>query len=132
MAPLTVLRSALALGLAGMGTAHLVPSVTEGMAAMIPRSITRGDRSRARALVLLTGVCEIAGGAGLLRPATRRVAAIALIVFLAAVFPANVVAARDPDRFGAVAVPLVPRAVAQAVLAALVALAGFGRGRVSP
>jgi uncharacterized membrane protein len=41
-------------------------------------------------LVYLSGACELAGGAGLLVPRTRRVAALGLIALLAAVFPANV------------------------------------------
>ncbi|MEO7521923.1 MAG: hypothetical protein ABIW79_08920 [Gemmatimonas sp.] len=40
--------------------------------------------------VSLSGIAEIAGAIGLLVPATRRVAAWALIVLLVAVFPANV------------------------------------------
>jgi uncharacterized membrane protein len=43
-----------------------------------------------RELVLLSGVCEVAGGFGLLVPRTRRAAAIGLVVLLVAVFPANV------------------------------------------
>jgi uncharacterized membrane protein len=36
-------------------------------------------------LVTLTGVCEIVGAIGLLIPSTRKLAAVALIVFLLAV-----------------------------------------------
>lgn len=43
-----------------------------------------------RELVLLSGVCEIAGGIGLLVPWTRRAAGIGLALLLVAVFPANV------------------------------------------
>lgn len=43
-----------------------------------------------RELVLLSGVCEIAGGLGLLVPRTRRAAGIGLVMLLVAVFPANV------------------------------------------
>jgi uncharacterized membrane protein len=41
-------------------------------------------------LVLLSGVAEVAGGLGLLLPATRRWAAWGLLALLVAVFPANV------------------------------------------
>ncbi|WBO84145.1 DoxX family protein [Hymenobacter yonginensis] len=41
-------------------------------------------------LVYLSGVAEIAGGLGLLLPATRRWAAWGLVLLLIAVFPANV------------------------------------------
>lgn len=47
-----------------------------------------------RAMVLFTGVCEILGAVGLVFPPTSKIAAIALIVFLVAVLPANIHAAR--------------------------------------
>jgi uncharacterized membrane protein len=43
-----------------------------------------------RATVLLTGLCEIAGGAGLLVPRLRRLAGIMLAVYFVCVFPANI------------------------------------------
>lgn len=42
-----------------------------------------------RALVLVSGACEIAGGLGLLVPRLRRAAGIGLIALLVAVWPAN-------------------------------------------
>lgn len=42
------------------------------------------------ALVYLSGVAEIAGGAGLLLSATRRAAGLGLIALYVAVFPANI------------------------------------------
>lgn len=44
----------------------------------------------ARMATLLSGVAEIAGGVGLLIPATRRAAGWGLFALLLAVFPANV------------------------------------------
>ena len=41
-------------------------------------------------LVLLSGVAEVAGGLGLLLPATRRAAGWGLLALLVVVFPANV------------------------------------------
>ncbi|HEX8425018.1 DoxX family protein [Hymenobacter sp.] len=41
-------------------------------------------------LVYLSGAAEVAGGIGLLLPATRRLASWGLILLLVAVFPANV------------------------------------------
>ncbi|MDB4962212.1 MAG: DoxX family rane protein [Myxococcales bacterium] len=41
------------------------------------------------ALVYVSGIAEIAGGLGLILPATRRAAAWGLIALLIAVFPAN-------------------------------------------
>ena len=43
-----------------------------------------------RALVYVSGVCEIAGGVGLLLKQTRTLAAWGLVALFAAVFPANV------------------------------------------
>lgn len=127
----TLLRPLLATGFAGMGVAHFLPAAASGMAAMIPPAILRRSPLGAAGLVRLTGVCELAGAAGLLVRPTRPAAAAALVVFLAAVFPANAVAARDPERFGPVAVPLVPRAAAQVLLAALVAVSGTSAPPVS-
>ena len=42
-----------------------------------------------RALVYVSGACEVAGGLGLLVPATRRAAALGLVLLLLAVWPAN-------------------------------------------
>jgi uncharacterized membrane protein len=42
-----------------------------------------------RAMVLVSGACEIAGGLGLLAPRLRRAAGMGLIALLLAVWPAN-------------------------------------------
>ena len=76
-------------------------------------------------LVRITGACEVAGALGLLNPRTRPTAGAALLIFLAAVFPANAYAAKDPQRFGPVAVAFWPRLAIQALLAGLVAFAAF-------
>ena len=124
-----VVRSALAAGLVGMGAFHFVPGGTRGMAAMIPPRLTGRGLLSPASLVRITGACEIAGALGLLHPRTRPAAGAALIVFLAAVFPANAYAARDPERFGAVAIPFWPRLAGQVVLAGLAAFAAFPFGR---
>jgi uncharacterized membrane protein len=103
----------------GIGILHFIPVVVESMAAMIPPRM-RDRPLSARWLVWLTGVCEIAGGLGLLWPPTRVAAGIALAVFLVCVFPANAYAARHPERFGRIAVPFWPRLLAQVALIALV------------
>jgi uncharacterized membrane protein len=105
-----------------MGALHFVPSVARTMAAIIPPALTRPGRPSARTLVRFTGVCEIAGGIGLVLPATSGAAAVALILFLAAVFPANAYAARHPERFGAVAIPFWPRLLGQLALMGLLGL----------
>ena len=55
--------------------------------AMMPKPIPKDWRLP---LVQFTGICEIAGGLGVLVPMTQHWAGVSLIVFLVAVFPANV------------------------------------------
>jgi uncharacterized membrane protein len=50
-------------------------------------------------LVGVSGVAEVAGGLGVLLGRTRRPAGLGLIALLAAVFPANLYMARNPQRF---------------------------------
>lgn len=52
-----------------------------------------------RTLVYVSGAAEIAGGAMVLHPATRRAGSALSIVTLLAVFPANLHMARHPERF---------------------------------
>lgn len=101
-----------------MGVTHFVPTVARTMAAMIPPRLRFSGLLSPKNLVYFTGVCELAGGIGLLTP-LRPVAAIALIVFLIAVFPANAYAAKNPQRFGRVAIPFWPRLAGQLVLIGL-------------
>ena len=54
-------------------------------------------------LVALSGAAEIAGGAGLLVPATRGPAAWGLAALLVAVWPANIFMAIDAGRFASFA-----------------------------
>ena len=120
----TIVRIAIAVVFIAMGINHFVPKSARVMAKMIPPSLRRDGLFAPLNLVYLTGACEIAGGVGLLVPQTRLAAAIALVVFLAAVFPANAFAAAHRERFGAVAIPFWPRLVAQIVLAALIVWVG--------
>lgn len=118
-----ILRALLAAVFLFMGVGHFVPRTTRVMAAMIPPALT--TRVSGKTLVRFTGVCELAGGVGLLVPATQFAAGIALVLFLIAVFPANAVAAADPERFGKAAIPFWPRYFAQLGLILLCALAAI-------
>jgi uncharacterized membrane protein len=109
-----------------MGLNHFVPSSRRTMARMIPPSMRWRGWLRPANLVAFTGACEVLGGVGLLIPVLQPVAAVLLAVFLVAVFPANAYAAEHRDRFGAIAIPLVPRAIAQVVLIALLLVVAFG------
>ena len=120
----TIVRIAIAVVFIGMGINHFVPKAARIMAKMIPPMLRREGALNPLNLVYFTGFCEIAGGIGLLVPQTRLAAAIALVVFLAAVFPANAYAAANRERFGAVAIPFWPRLIGQMVLAALIIWVG--------
>jgi uncharacterized membrane protein len=77
----------------GAGLNHfLMPRAYERI---VPPSL----RGHSKRIVQISGVAEIAGGVGVLVPATRRVSGLALIALLAAVFPANVYMARAADDF---------------------------------
>lgn len=56
-------------------------------------------QDEARRVVQVSGLAEIAGGVGVLLPWTRRLSGAALVVLLAAVFPANLYMAQTPERF---------------------------------
>ena len=77
------LRYGLALLFVGAGALHFIrPEIFERI---VPPALPAP-----RLLVLLSGAAEVAGGLGLLLPATRRLAGWGLLVLLVAVFPANV------------------------------------------
>lgn len=121
-----VLRGVLAAVFTGMGVSHFVPSVRRTMRAMIPPAL----RSHAAALVAVTGLCEVAGGVGIVLPWQlvgaewmRWPVGVLLVAFLIAVFPANAYAAAHPERFGRAAFPFWPRYLAQLGLILAVVLA---------
>src|SRR5688500_7460874 len=117
---LTVLRIVLAVVFVVAGISHFAPAVQRTMAAMIPPRLRMRGLLSPRNVVIVTGLCEIAGGSGLLVESTRVTSGVALAVFLVAVSPANAYAARHKERFGAVAMPFLPRLLGQLVLIALV------------
>ena len=88
-------RSPLALGafFIAAGVNHfLMPRAYQRI---VPPSVRR----EAPRLVAISGVAEVAGGLGVLLAPTRRAAGLGLIALLAAVFPANLYMAREPERF---------------------------------
>ena len=69
---------------------------------LIPRTyeaIVPDSFQAKRAIVYASGVAEIAGGAGVLHPRTRRIAGLWSVATLVAVFPANVKMALQPERY---------------------------------
>jgi uncharacterized membrane protein len=77
----------------GAGVNHFV--MPRAYEAIVPPALAKD----ARKVVQVSGVAEVAGGLGVLLPWTRRVAGLALVALLAAVFPANLYMARSPERF---------------------------------
>ena len=89
---MSLARAAVGASFITTGVLHFVrPKMYE---AIMPRYLPAH-----RELVLASGVAELAGGAGLLHPKTRRAAGWWLIATLVAVFPANVEMALRPERF---------------------------------
>jgi uncharacterized membrane protein len=69
-------------------------------------SIVPDALPRKREIVYASGIAELAGGAGVLAPPTRRAAGWWLIATLIAIFPANVNMAVNAPRYRAVPEPL--------------------------
>jgi uncharacterized membrane protein len=106
------------LGLAVMflftAAAHF-NSMRPDLVAMVPPFVPNPEY-----MVTFTGICEILGAVGLLVPRTRRIAAVALIVFLLAVLPANIYAAQAGVTLrDAPATPLIPRLALQGLFIGL-------------
>jgi len=77
------LRWVLTVFMVGAGVNHFI--APEPYVAMVPSVLPAPW-----ALVYISGIAEIAGGLGLILPATRRLAAWGLIALFLAVFPANI------------------------------------------
>jgi uncharacterized membrane protein len=103
------------------GSSHF-SSTKDDFVAMLPEPVPKDVR-----VIYLTGLAEIAGAIGLLIPNTRRAAGLALVVQLAAMFPANVNAARKGISFrGKPPTPLWLRAPMQLLYVALIWLTAIG------
>lgn len=123
-APLANWAAATRVGLAVMfcftAAAHF-NSMRPDLVRMVPPAVPNPGL-----MITFTGICEILGAVGLLVPRTRRVAAIALVLFLIAVLPANIHAARSGVTIGGAAVtPLVPRIALQLLFIVLVWWSAF-------
>lgn len=115
--------AAIAIGMAAMfvttGMAHFAPPMRGDLTAIVPPRLPAPGL-----LVTVTGLLELAGAVGLLLPATRVAAAVALFVLLLVMFPANIHAASMPHPPKSMTTRLPLRTAAQMVyLAAAVAVA---------
>jgi len=90
---MSIPRKLLAAFWVGSGVNHFVSP--RFYRAIVPPSL----QHEAKRVVELSGLAEIAGGLAVLSPRTRSVAGVYLIALLAAVFPANLYMAREPERF---------------------------------
>jgi uncharacterized membrane protein len=116
---LPALRVGLAMMFLLTGLAHFGLGRRADLVAMVPPSLPRPEL-----LVTLTGVLELAGAAGLLLPATYRLAAAGLALLMLVMFPANVHAARHPG--GKPATPLPLRTALQVVFVAAAVVSAAG------
>lgn len=87
-------RCGLAIMFIFTGIAHF-NQTRDDLVQMVPPGL-----SSPALLVTLTGIAEILGAVGLLIPVTARYSALALVVLLVALFPANIHAARIDHTIG--------------------------------
>lgn len=92
------------LGRLVMGALYVVAGVGHFVATRAYVHIMPDYLPAHRELVLLSGAAEMAGGLGVLFPATQRAAAWGLVVLLVAVMPANVWMVQHPERWPGVPV----------------------------
>jgi uncharacterized membrane protein len=96
-------------------------SMRRDLARMVPPIFRRP-----LAVIYLTGVCEVLGAIGLLLPWTRVYAAAGLILFMVAILPANIHAAKAKVTLrGKLATPLIVRIPMQVLFIALTWWAGI-------
>ena len=116
---------AIAVGLAAMfvmtGIAHFVPAMRRDMIAIVPPRLPA-----AGLLVTITGALELLGAAGLLYPPTRVAAAVCLFVLMLVMFPANIYAARMPNRPKSMTSRLDVRTAEEVVYLAAAIVVGLG------
>jgi uncharacterized membrane protein len=117
-------RAGLAVMFCFTAAAHF-NSMRADMIRMVPPSVPNPEL-----MVTFTGVCEILGAIGLLVPRTRRIAAMALILLLVAVLPANIHAANAGVTLrGEAATPVIPRVALQVLFITLLWWSGVRTGR---
>ena len=83
-----------------------------GMHFVVPRfyeAIMPPSLPRHKEVVVISGIAEIVGGAAVLTPTTRRFGRWWLLALLAAVFPANVHMAVNPEKVKGLDLDRVPR-----------------------
>jgi uncharacterized membrane protein len=113
-------RFALVVMFVFTGIAHFTKTKHD-MARMVPKAF-----AHPMLMIYVTGVCELLGAAGLIEPRTRAWASGALILLMAAMFPANIKAAREGLTIrGRLATPLWLRTPMQVLFIGLLWWAGL-------
>lgn len=82
-----------------MGALYVAAGLAHFAFPILYQSIVPDYLPAHRALVMLSGLAEIAGGVGVMIPATRRAAASGLILLLLAVYPANLWMVQHAERY---------------------------------
>jgi uncharacterized membrane protein len=114
-----ILKVLVALPLLVSGVAHLIMPAT--MAQIVPPIFPAKTL-----LVILSGVAELAGAAGLFFRRTERAASLCIALLMIAVFPANIYVAGQTVH--GLYMPTVPvRLLMQAIYIVLVLMAGWSR-----
>ncbi|WP_250447416.1 hypothetical protein, partial [Actinotalea sp. C106] len=113
----------LAAVLGSAAVTHVIEPQRSGLIAIVPTWIPQPGF-----IVTATGVLELCLAVGLVVPRTRRLTAVAAILLLIAMFPANVVAAQGVDHPAAPDTPLLPRTLLQVLLVAVGAAAASRAG----
>jgi uncharacterized membrane protein len=114
-------RAALACMLLLTASGRLLPKIREELVAMVPPQFPRPE-----VLVVLSGILEAAGAAGLILEATHRMAALCLVLMFLVMFPANIYAARKHLTIQGKEVPgIVPRTGMQIVFIAAAVASAF-------
>ena len=98
------------------GPAHFLEPARSGLVAIVPSVMPRPDL-----IITASGLIELTLAVGLIVPRTRRPAAVASILLLLVLLPANVVAAAGVDHPAAPSTPLIPRLLLQSVFLAFAA-----------
>lgn len=84
------------------GPLFVVTGVLHFLAPRIYEAIMPDWLPAHRPLVYASGVAEIAGGAALMHPRTRKIGGLWSVATLVAVFPANLHMALNPERYPAI------------------------------
>jgi uncharacterized membrane protein len=120
------------LGVATVFCWFLIGGIAHFTATQLEMSIVPPYIPWPRAVVLVSGVFELLGAAGLLYPPTRRAAGVGLFALTIAVTPAHIYMLQRPELFAVPYWALILRLPLQAALLGLIAWSTFARVTRTP